>query len=237
MYPFLCHMESVTLPFFHFPYPATPLFATYLSQAETRDPKETGVYPSNSHSGTHLPLDIDLFFQSLAQCPFCKSFLLMVLHLRGGVGGCLPLQKLDPLFPNPYSLSFHILAHSFAHFCTRAKLNSFLFMRFRTLCQKHPGGGGCDTSLPYILTALLRCFNSSRPDREDDSFAPAEGREKRHNLFPREILLVDQRRSAASLITRDDHGPRFYPFAKDSATRIARSDSHPRIISYAFHFP
>ena len=40
-----------------------------------------------------------------------------------------------------YPLSFHILAHSFALFCTRAKLNSFIFKRFRTLCTKHPGWG------------------------------------------------------------------------------------------------
>ena len=41
-----------------------------------------------------------------------------------------------------YPLSFHILAHSFALFCTRAKINPFLFNRFRTLCAKHPGWGG-----------------------------------------------------------------------------------------------
>jgi len=34
-------------------------------------------------------------------------------------------------------LYFHILPDSFA---TLAKLNSFLFMYFRTLCTKHPGG-------------------------------------------------------------------------------------------------
>src|SRR2546422_9863493 len=39
-------------------------------------------------------------------------------------------------------LSFQILAHSFALFRTHAKSNSFLFKRFRTLCQKTPGGGG-----------------------------------------------------------------------------------------------
>ena len=40
-------------------------------------------------------------------------------------------------------LSFHILPHSFAHFCTHEKLNSFIFNQFRTLWQKHPGWGGC----------------------------------------------------------------------------------------------
>src|SRR5260370_28130712 len=40
-----------------------------------------------------------------------------------------------------YPLSFHILAHSFAQFCTRQKLNPFIFKRFRTLCTKPPGVG------------------------------------------------------------------------------------------------
>src|SRR5260370_30527902 len=45
------------------------------------------------------------------------------------------------VFPS-YPLSFHAFAHSFALFCTRAKINPFLFSRFRTLCAKHPGWGG-----------------------------------------------------------------------------------------------
>ena len=45
-------------------------------------------------------------------------------------------------------LSFHILAHSFAHFCNLAKLNSFLLKRFRTLCQKPPGVGCCRQPKP-----------------------------------------------------------------------------------------
>src|SRR5882762_7231705 len=38
-----------------------------------------------------------------------------------------------------YPLFFHILAHSFAHFCTHAKLNPFVFKQFRTLCAVHEG--------------------------------------------------------------------------------------------------
>src|ERR1700674_1533511 len=41
-----------------------------------------------------------------------------------------------PLFPIPYPLSFHILAHSLALSCTRRKLDPFLFNRFRTLRPK-----------------------------------------------------------------------------------------------------
>jgi hypothetical protein len=40
-----------------------------------------------------------------------------------------------------YPLCIQFLAHSFARFCTQQKLNSFLFMRFRTLSQKHQGVG------------------------------------------------------------------------------------------------
>src|SRR5258708_25672192 len=59
-----------------------------------------------------------------------------------GGGGHPTLQNLDPLFPIPYPLSFHILAHSLALSCIHAKLNSFVFKRFRTLCEKHRGWGG-----------------------------------------------------------------------------------------------
>src|SRR6266566_9148089 len=43
---------------------------------------------------------------------------------------------------------FHILAHSFAHFCTHAKLNPFVSKQFRTLCVIHEGGVVV-TSTPY----------------------------------------------------------------------------------------
>jgi len=48
-----------------------------------------------------------------------------------------------PLISRHYTqvLSFHILAHSFAHFRTHQKLNPLIFNRLRTLCQKTPGGG------------------------------------------------------------------------------------------------
>ena len=91
---------------FHFPYPASLLFATL---TET-----TGVCTNSSHSGTR--------------------------HYRWTPVPPLPCL---PLFPIHYPLSplFSYSAHYFALFCTQAKLNSFLFKRFRTLCQKTPGGG------------------------------------------------------------------------------------------------
>src|SRR5258708_1060638 len=43
--------------------------------------------------------------------------------------------------PIPYPPTFHALAHSSALFCTRAKLNAFVFRDFCTLSQKLPGVG------------------------------------------------------------------------------------------------
>ncbi len=63
------------------------------------------------------------------------------LTKRGG--GVLPepstfrhsdLVSIHPLY-------FHTIPNSFALFCTYQKLNSFVFMLFRTLCAKHPGVG------------------------------------------------------------------------------------------------
>jgi hypothetical protein len=89
-----------------------------------------------------------LSFHALTNCPFCKPFVLIFIHV---MGGCTPPAWFCPLlsrplhryslFPIPYPLSFQTLAHSFALFCAQAKLKSFLFMPFRTLCEKHPGGG------------------------------------------------------------------------------------------------
>ena len=85
-----------------------------------------------------------LWNQSHTNCKFCNSFILTFMQNAGGVGGILNF-----LAPKPFALStfcihplcFDTLAHSFALSCTRAKLNRFLFNRFRTLCQKHPGVG------------------------------------------------------------------------------------------------
>src|SRR6266852_9290394 len=81
----------------------------------------------------------------------------------GGVGTpCLrPSHRQGP-FARPYPLSFQTFAHSFALFCTRQNLNSFVFRRFRTLRPKTRGGGRKRKirheflSLhPYFITSLL----------------------------------------------------------------------------------
>src|ERR1700737_133983 len=58
-------------------------------------------------------------------------------------GSALQNRGLFALIPHclPYPFSFHILAHSFALFCKQTKLNSFIFKRFRTLCEKNGGWG------------------------------------------------------------------------------------------------
>src|SRR5260370_33791069 len=69
-------------------------------------------------------------------------------------------------------LSFQILAHSLALFCTLQNLNSFLFNRFRTLSKKPPGWGRGDKLLTEnnlrisIPTSLLRYVLTSFSHRE-----------------------------------------------------------------------
>src|SRR5216684_8394364 len=55
-----------------------------------------------------------------------------------GRGATIPY--LPPTIPFVFIL-LRALLRSFAFFCTNQKLNSFLFNRFRTLWQKHPGEG------------------------------------------------------------------------------------------------
>src|SRR5712692_7624222 len=66
---------------------------------------------------------------------------------------CALREGLRQSSPRPYrfSISFSLISnlqhltsvfsHSCALFCTHQKLNSFVFMRLRTLCQKLPGVG------------------------------------------------------------------------------------------------
>src|SRR5260370_21720796 len=92
--------------------------------------------------------------------PFCNPFVFTFMHVMGGVPPSSTFGRSNPQIeahlqlwsgdPDPgatfrrvpiYPLCFQILAHSFALFCTLQKLNSFLFKRFRTLCQKYRGWG------------------------------------------------------------------------------------------------
>src|SRR5882762_3673757 len=70
----------------------------------------------------------------------------------GGWRGSEPSETRSSL---PYPLSFHVLAHSFAIFCTRKKIKSFLFMELHTLRQK-AGGGVPPCPFGTALTSTTR---------------------------------------------------------------------------------
>ncbi len=92
----------------------------------------------------HQRIRGSLWNQSFTNCKFINSFVLTFMQNAGGVGGILNFPTLEPFALSTFCihpLCFDILAHSFALFCTRAKLNPFLFYRFLTLCRKHPGVG------------------------------------------------------------------------------------------------
>jgi hypothetical protein len=103
---------------------------------------------SHSHFGSHpsfIPEKITPFFSCTYVEPIFQPLCFQIHACNGG--GVPPPQAANlrsfqrcNLFPS-YPLSFHTFAHSFARFCTRAKINPFLFNRFRTLCAKHPGWG------------------------------------------------------------------------------------------------
>src|SRR5713101_9684906 len=91
----------------------------------------------------------------------------------------------EPFFTPHYSsvLCFHALAHSFALFCTRAKLNSFVFKRFHTLCKKHPGCGGAaylaHSAFPHPVGALRgEGVTVYQENCSQNVAAPASGRKK-----------------------------------------------------------
>src|SRR6266567_2331641 len=80
-------------------------------------------------------------FNSLRTLSFsvsCKSCVCHSYANRRGVYQQFPTwNDLSVTHNRIQVLYFHILPDSFA---TLAKINSFLFMYFRTLCTKHPGG-------------------------------------------------------------------------------------------------
>src|SRR5713101_109683 len=119
------------------------------------------VCTDNSRFGSHLaliPEKIGPFFSCTYVEPILQPFCFQIHACNGGVYPplALPLSSAIPssLDPIPYPLSFHILAHSFAFFCTHQKLNPFLFKHFRTLYAKQGGGVLWLTSLPIRESVL-----------------------------------------------------------------------------------
>jgi hypothetical protein len=94
--------------------------------------------------------------------PFVFISLRTLLHLGGrGAMGRGPLSRINtpirrPLLPvAPRFVLCPFVSYSYKLFCISAKLNSFLFMQFRTLSQKTPGVGGVHSMRPIDFAPQL----------------------------------------------------------------------------------
>jgi hypothetical protein len=96
------------------------------------------------------------------------------LARKQGGGGALLFSpcRHPPLFPSgirpsDVAMRFHLsllFSIGCALFCTHAKLNSFLFKRLRTLCEKHPGGGVLFPKLPGGGAGTRRLLSATSHD-------------------------------------------------------------------------
>ncbi len=110
------------------------------------------------------------FFSCTYKLPILQTLCFDIHPCNGGVNPpawfCPLLSRSFrrySLFPTRYPLCFQTLAHSFALFCAREKLKSFFFLSFRTLCQKHPGGGWARVfQFTIWILPRLHCFHRSR---------------------------------------------------------------------------
>src|SRR5258708_38312836 len=103
-------------------------------------PTPTSTLPINCHASCFT----FLCFHRVTNCPFSISFLLIFIHLMGGMGGAAFLQRSDvqtfrrcDASPS-YPLSFHTLAHSFA----LIKITSLLFSIDSALFAQNTLGWG-----------------------------------------------------------------------------------------------
>src|SRR6267143_6438344 len=130
----------------------------------------------------HSPLSP--VFRTFFQVPYPATPCLPLLRKLPGCVPTIPIlerahpeQAQGPLITlrSTQVLSFHILAHSLALFCTLQKLNSFVFKRFRTLHQKTQPPGVRERKDKLlaennvrisVLTSLLPYVLTSAPYRE-----------------------------------------------------------------------
>src|SRR5260370_29513463 len=70
---------------------------------------------------------------SFMKCKFRKSFVLIFMEIGGGCRGVPTLLNHYSLSPTSYPLSFHILAHSFALFCTFLHSRKMQLICFHTI--------------------------------------------------------------------------------------------------------
>ena len=115
-----------------------PLDAT-LTKNRGGGPAFLGGMPSNPHSGTHLTVAYLPLFSITSTMPILQLLSFDGLPSNGGVGTPPPqnLGRLS-LIPYPYSLSFHILTHSFA----LTKITTLLFSNDSALFRKNTRGEG-----------------------------------------------------------------------------------------------
>jgi hypothetical protein len=79
--------------------------------------------------------------------------------------------------PQPFhsiGLAFPLLSYSYALFCLTQNTKRFIFKRFRTLCQKHPGWG-----MPPRASSAIRCPLFTTHGSPQNFYPPAP--DLRHN--------------------------------------------------------
>ncbi len=108
----------------------------------------------------HFPYPISPLFAALTKTAGC--------HPNNSHCGTPPLARPRTPFPRRYHLSL-FLSYACALFCTHQKYNPFVFIRFRTLNEKHRGwkgtGGTSSHPLRENETAFMKCrLEGSRKD-------------------------------------------------------------------------
>src|SRR6266478_960301 len=87
---------------------------------------------------THETPQIPFFvFKSLRTLPFSVSCKSCVCHSYANGRVCT--NNFHSGIPRLLATLTSLFSHSCALFCTQQEINAFLFKRFRTLWQKHPG--------------------------------------------------------------------------------------------------
>jgi hypothetical protein len=109
-------------------------------------------FPPCSHASLFFPEDHVPSSATGAPQPFVYQSLPHSFHRDGGCTPLPPVCDVQKFRPADGSTCFRAipcvfkflrtLLYFFALFCTHARLNPFIFKRFRTLCEKPPRWGG-----------------------------------------------------------------------------------------------
>ena len=127
------------------------------------------------HLSPLLPYSYGHSYTTAAPQPLCNQSLTHSFYLDGGCTLPLALPSRPRSLLNTHLKFFlftllRTLLHIFAFFCAHQKLNSLIFNRFRTLCEKPPGMGYPPSALPEVADKpQLFCWASGR------SFLPKAG--------------------------------------------------------------